>query len=194
MTVKEVMEKYTIIPEATGELVNDAWIFAIDTSEDKNADVDDYVVAEEHISSVNASYSADTSDSQYLRSGKSTTKTGTQVVFAISGDRYVGDAFQDFVLSHKMIYATGEDARIPFVRFNVINGKGIKGIGTVIVNSDSSGEAGTNSTIDVEIRKSGPNPEEFQYVPKTEGTEEVQVRTAKETTKVTKANTEKEVI
>lgn len=169
MTVRETMKKYTILPNATGEVVNDAWIFAVDTSETKDADVDDYVVAEEHISSANATYSADTSDSQYLRSGKSTTKTRTQVVFAVSGDRYIGDAFQDFVLSHRMIYATGEDARVPFVRFNVINGKGIKGIGTIIVNSDGSGNAGENSTIDVEIRKSGPNPEEFQYTKSTEG-------------------------
>lgn len=171
MTVKDVMKKYTIMPNATGELVNDAWIFAIDTSETKDAEVEDYIVAQEHISSANATYSADTSDSQYLRSGKSTTKTGTQVVFAVSGDRYIGDAFQDFVLSHKMIYATGEDARVPFVRFNVINGKGIKGIGTVIVNSDGSGNAGENSTIDVEIRKSGANPEEFEYTPTTEGSQ-----------------------
>ena len=115
MTVRETMKKYTILPNATGEVVNDAWIFAVDTSETKDADVDDYVVAEEHISSANATYSADTSDSQYLRSGKSTTKTGTQVVFAVSGDRYIGDAFQDFVLSHRMIYATGEDARVPLM-------------------------------------------------------------------------------
>lgn len=152
----------------TGEVTNDAWVFAIDTSETKDAEVDDYIVAQEHISGANASYSADTSDAQYIRSGKSTTKTGTQVAFAITGDRYVGDEFQDFALSHKMTYATGEDARVPFVRFNMLNGKGIKGIGTIIVNSDGSGNAGENSTIDIEIRKSGANPEEFQYTPKTE--------------------------
>ncbi len=168
MTVAELMKGKEINPEATGEVTNDAWVFAIDTSETKDAEVDDYIVAQEHISGANASYSADTSDAQYIRSGKSTTKTGTQVAFAITGDRYVGDEFQDFALSHKMTYATGEDARVPFVRFNMLNGKGIKGIGTIIVNSDGSGNAGENSTIDIEIRKSGANPEEFQYTPKTE--------------------------
>ena len=163
MTVAELMKGKTINPDATGEVTNDAWVFAIDTSETKDAEVDDYIVAQEHISGANASYSADTSDAQYIRSGKSTTKTGTQVAFAITGDRYVGDEFQDFALSHKMTYA-----RVPFVRFNMLNGKGIKGIGTIIVNSDGSGNAGENSTIDIEIRKSGANPEEFQYTPKTE--------------------------
>ena len=76
MTVAELMKGKTINPEATGEVTNDAWVFAIDTSETKDAKVDDYIVAQEHISSANASYSADTSDSQYIRSGKSTTKTG----------------------------------------------------------------------------------------------------------------------
>ena len=168
MTVAELMKGKTINPDATGEVTNDAWVFAIDTSETKDAEVDDYIVAQEHISGANASYSADTSDAQYIRSGKSTTKKGTQVAFAITGDRYVGDEFQDFALSHKRTYATGEDARVPFVRFNMLKGKGIKGIGTIIVNSDGSGNAGENSTIDIEIRKSGANPEEFQYTPKTE--------------------------
>lgn len=179
MTVAELMKGRIINPDAIGEVTNDAWVFAIDTSEEKNAEVDDYIVAQEHISGANASYSADTSDSQYIRSGKSTTKTGTQVAFAISGDRYIGDAFQDFALSHKMTYATGEDARIPFVRFNMLNGKGIKGIGTIIVNSDGSGNAGENSTIDIEVRKSGANPEEFQYVPKTEESTAMTTRSLK---------------
>ena len=90
MTVAELMKGKEINPEATGEVTNDAWVFAIDTSETKDAEVDDYIVAQEHISGANASYSADTSDAQYIRSGKSTTKTGTQVAFAITGDRYVG--------------------------------------------------------------------------------------------------------
>jgi len=179
MTVAELMKGKIINPDAIGEVTNDAWVFAIDTSEEKNAEVDEYIVAQEHISGANASYSADTSDSQYIRSGKSTTKTGTQVAFAISGDRYIGDAFQDFALSHKMTYATGEDARIPFVRFNMLNGKGIKGIGTIIVNSDGSGNAGENSTIDIEVRKSGANPEEFQYVPKTEESTTMTTRSLK---------------
>lgn len=169
MTVAELMKDRTINQAAEGEVTADDYVFAIDISDDKKAEVDNYVVVQEHTVSVNASFSPDTTESQYIRSGKSTTKTGTQETYSISGDRYVGDPAQDFLLSYKMIYARGEDARIPYVRFNILNGKGVKGIGTVIVNSDSSGDAGSNSTFDVEIRKSGANPQEFQYVPKTTG-------------------------
>lgn len=179
MTVAELMKGITINPEATGAVTNDDIVFAIDISETKDAEIYDYIVAQTYIGGVNASYSPDTTDSQYIRSGKSTTKTATQATYAITGDRYIGDPFQDFVLSHAMIYATGEQARIPYVKFNMINGKGEKGIGTVIVNSDGSGTAGTNSTIDIEIRKSGANPEEFQYVPQNTDVEVQKAKTAK---------------
>lgn len=58
-----------------------------------------------------------------VRAGLSTTKTGTQRSFKVSGDRYVGDKFQDYAMSHAMKYGTGNAVMRDYVYFCVLNGK-----------------------------------------------------------------------
>ena len=85
-----------------------------------------------------------TSEKTYIRAGKSTLKSGTARSFAVSGDRYIGDPAQDFMLSHAMKYAGGNAAVTNYVYFCMLNGKGEKGQVSVIVNSEGGGNAGNH--------------------------------------------------
>jgi len=104
-----------------------------------------------------------TQDKTYIRAGQSTTKTGMQRSFAVSGDRYIGDEFQDYALSHAIKYGTGNAVAVPYVYFCLLNGKGEQGTASIIVNSDASGNAGESAAIDIELRKLGAQPEEYTY-------------------------------
>ena len=78
-------------------------------------------------------------------------------------DRYVGDPAQDYCLSHKMKYGTGNGVVTNYIYFNILNGKGEKGQVSIIVNSDGSGNAGESSAVDIEFKKIGSNPTEYAY-------------------------------
>ena len=52
---------------------------------------------------------------------------------------------------------------VNYLYFNILNGKGEKGQCSIIVNSDGSGNAGESSSIDIEFKKQGKTPEEFEY-------------------------------
>ena len=163
MTLAELMADYTPNADFEGFITNDDWVLAVDTSEDQDAEVSAYAVVQSGIEGLDSQMNPVTMDKQYIRAGQSTTKTGTQRTFSISGDRYVGDTFQDFAFSHKIKYGTGEDVNVNYVYFNLKNGKGEKGRAALIVNSDAAGTSGENSTIAVEIRKSGAQPDEYTY-------------------------------
>ncbi|MEI3184201.1 MAG: hypothetical protein V8S98_13375 [Lachnospiraceae bacterium] len=94
-----------------------------------------------------------TSEKTYIRAGKSTQKTGTARSFAVSGDRYIGDPAEDFMLSHEMKYAKGNAAVTNYVYFCILNGKGEKGQVSVIVNSEGGGNAGESSSIDINLQE-----------------------------------------
>lgn len=161
-TVGELMKDAMINPEFEGFSTADDWVLAVDIS-GNSASVDSYEVLQLGISGVDASLEAQTEDSNYIRGGQSTLKTGTQRTFAVSGDRYIGSAAQDFMFSHKVKYGTGQSVIVPYVYFNMLTGKGEKGTVSVIVNNDAAGEAGSKSTIDVELRTTGTAPTEFVY-------------------------------
>lgn len=163
MKLSELMKDLKPKPEYTGLVTADDMVLAIDTTEEQTAKVDDYEVLQLGITGIDPSLDSETKDSQYIRSGKSTSKTGTQRQFKITGDHYVGDEAQDFLLSHKMKYGTGNSVIINYVFFNALTGKGEKGKATVAVNSDDSGNAGDNAGIDIQLSKSGAAPEEYTY-------------------------------
>lgn len=165
MKLSELMADYTPKANYEGWVTNDDYVFAIDTAPtgDSVTDVDDYEVVEMGIAGLDAQLNPVTQDKQYIRAGQSTTKTGTQRTFAVTGDRYAGDPAQDFCLSHKMKYGTGNGVVTNYVYFNILNGKGEKGQCSIIVNSDGSGNAGESSAVDIEFRKIGSNPEEYTY-------------------------------
>lgn len=165
MKLSELMANYTPDPEYTGWVTNDDYVFAIDLTPtaDTATKEESFAVVEMGIAGLDAQLNPVTQDKQYIRAGQSTTKTGTQRSFAVTGDRYVGDEAQDYCLSHGMKYGTGNGVVTNYLYFNILTGKGEKGQCSIIVNSDGSGNAGESSAVDIEFRKIGSNPSEYTY-------------------------------
>ena len=166
MTLTELMEDVTVKSSFTGFVTNDAFVLAVDCGETPAASfttAGDFAVVQMGVAGLDSNLNPITQDKTYIRAGQSTAKTGNQRSFSVTGDRYVGDEFQDFALSHAVKYGTGQTVVRKYVYFNIVTGKGEKGEGCIIVNSDGSGEAGNSAEIDIEIRKSGSQPEEYTW-------------------------------
>lgn len=164
MKLSELMKNHTPQADFEGFVTNDDFVLAVDCSEAGDAaDPGEYAVVQMGVTGLDAQMNPVTQDKQYIRAGQSTTKTGTQRSFAVSGDRYVGDAFQDFALSHRMKYGTGSTVIRGYVYFCVLNGKGEQGRASIIVNSDGAGSAGESAEIDIEIKKAGEQPAAYTY-------------------------------
>ena len=168
MTVSEAITKSGITPSAsyTGiETANDFVLaFQIDSTQTKESQ---WVVCADHVKEHSGSLNATTEDSQYIRTGNVTDKTGTQRTLAVNGDRCVGDAFQDFVLSHKIKYGTGSDVIVPYIYFSLRTGKGEKGSASIIVTSDVGGAAGSKATFACDVKAVGV-PDEFTFADSAE--------------------------
>lgn len=98
------------------------------------------------------------------------TESATQRTLSVNGNRCVGDAFQDFLLSHKIKYGTGSDVVVPYIYFSLRTGKGEKGTCTLIVTSDVGGSAGSPATFACDVKGIGI-PDEFDYNPATQSAE-----------------------
>lgn len=166
MLLSELMANSTPKPDFTGFVTNDDWVLAVDCGETAATDwskAGTFAVVQLGVTGLDSNLNPVTQDKTYLRAGQSTTKTGNQRSFAITGDRYVGDEFQDFALGHAIKYGTGQSVIRKYVYFNILTGEGEQGEVSIIVNSDGSGEAGNNAEIDIELRKAGAQPTEYTY-------------------------------
>lgn len=166
MLLSALMTNVTPKPDFTGFVTNDDWVLAVDCGETAATDwskASDFAVVQLGVTGLDSNLNPVTQDKTYLRAGQSTTKTGNQRSFAITGDRYVGDEFQDFALGHAIKYGTGQSVIRKYVYFNILTGVGEQGEVSIIVNSDGSGEAGNNAEIDIELRKAGAQPTEYTY-------------------------------
>ena len=103
-----------------------------------------------------------TNSDTFIRTGPTDTKSATQRTLSVNGNRCVGDAFQDFLLSHKIKYGTGSDVVVPYIYFSLRTGKGEKGTCTLIVTSDVGGSAGSPATFACDVKGIGI-PDEFDY-------------------------------
>lgn len=162
MTVSELMTGKTPSASYEGIITNDDGVLAIDIADTPNGKIGDYVVAQVGISGVDAQLNPETEDKTYIRAGKATTKTATQRTFNVTGDKYVGDEFQNFIASHKIKFGVGQDVVVPYVFYSLLTGKGEKGKAAIIVNSDGSGEAGASAEIDVDVM-AVETPAEYTY-------------------------------
>lgn len=164
MKLSELMKNHAPSPDYEGWATNDDFVLAVDCSADGAAtSPGDYAVVQMGVAGLDANLNPITQDKTYIRAGKSTMKTGNQRGFKVSGDRYIGDDFQDFALSHRVKYGTGNTVVRKFVYFCVLTGKGEQGTASIIVNSDGGGNAGESAGIDIEIKKSGSAPAEYTY-------------------------------
>lgn len=163
MKVSELMNGKTPSPSYSGVVTADDFVLAVDISDGAGSTkIGDYVVAQVGISAVDSQLNPETEDKTYIRSGKVTTKTATQRTFNVTGDRMEGDAFQDYVFKHEIKFGTGQTVIKPYVFFCTLTGKGEKGTGAIIVNSDGSGDAGAAAEIDVDIMATS-TPIEYTY-------------------------------
>lgn len=166
MLLSELMANHTVNPTFTGFVTNDDWVLAVDCGDTAAADfseVGSFAVVQMGVAGLDSNLNPITQDKVYLRAGQSTTKTGNQRSFSVTGDRYIGDDFQDFALSHAIKYGTGQSVVRKYVYFNIITGAGEQGEAVIIINSDGSGEAGNSSEIDIELKKSGSAPAEYNW-------------------------------
>lgn len=167
MKLSELMASVTVDEAFEGYVTNDDYILAI--NDGKASKESDYVVVEMGIAGLDSQMNPITQDKTYIRAGQSTQKTGTQRSFKITGDRYIGDPAQDFMLAHASKYGTGNSVVVDYVYLCMITGKGEKGKASIIVNSDGSGNAGESSSIDIDLKKSGSLPTEYTYSASTGG-------------------------
>lgn len=166
MLLSELMANTTLNPNFTGFVTNDDFVLAVDCGETPATGFDaagDFAVVQLGVAGLDSNLNPITQDKTYIRAGQSTAKTGNQRSFSVTGDRYIGDAFQDFALSHEVKYGTGQTVVRKYVYFNIVTGKGESGECCIIINSDGSGEAGNSAEIDIELKKSGAAPAEFSY-------------------------------
>lgn len=164
MKLKEMFAGVTTDPAYKGFITTDNMVLAVDITTDQNADVDDFaIVCAMGGTDRKSSLNPEEKTNSYYYHGKSTMKTGNQRTIDFTEDRYIGDEFQDFALSHKMKYATGQKAIVKYAYFNTLTGEGEKGSGTLTITDDGSGAPEENLSISGSIKKSGANPEEFVY-------------------------------
>lgn len=156
-------------PAFKGAVTNDDNILAIDTSEDQDAAIGDYVVVRDMIAGIDPALNPTSASKTYLYDGTSDIKNNTQRTFKVTGDREAGSAFQDHVLDHGVIFGRGQTCVRNYVYFCALTGIGEKGKVSIIVNKDGGGAGGENAGIDVDLKKTGANPEKFDYAVAREG-------------------------
>jgi hypothetical protein len=163
MKLSDLMNGKTPNPDFEGFSTADDMVLAIDFS-GAATNPADFIVAQDGITEQSGQLSAQTQDAQYLRTGQVTTKTGTSRSFALNGDRYNKDAFQDALLSHAIKYGTGQAVIKPYVYFNMLTGKGERGNISIAVEDDLSGAAGENASFSATLT-STIKPIEYTYAP-----------------------------
>lgn len=166
MKLSALMANHTPKADFEGFVTNDDMVLAVGIPGEGGAAPeapDDYDVVQMGISGLDAQNNPVTTDKQYIRAGQSTTKTGNQRSFKVTGDRYIGDAFQDYATSIKIAQGVGQAVVVPYVYFCLLNGKGESGTVSIITNSEAAGAAGENATIDIDLKKVGAAPVEYTY-------------------------------
>lgn len=164
MTVQELMETQAVDPSLEGIATADDFVFAIDFGDTPSGDPLSYLVAQEGVTEASGSMSAKTQTSQYLRTGERETKTGNSKKFALNGDRYRGDAFQEAMLAHKLKWGTGTSVVKPYVYFDMLTGKGETGKVSISVEGDFANGAGGNAGISASMSVQG-TPVVYTYTP-----------------------------
>lgn len=155
------MTGVTPSPSYTGPTDNDDFVLAVDTEGDSTGPAD-YSVVQAYTTHHEGSIDSDTNDTQYIRTGKQTTRTGAQRSFNIEGDRAVGDTFQDWAMSNAIKFGVGASVVRKYVYFNMLTGKGEQGSLMFDVTDDQSGDAGDNAGFTVKAT-STETPIDYTY-------------------------------
>ena len=165
MKLSELMAGKTPSATYAGIATNDDYVLAVATTATPGGTtvVDgDYDVVQAGTTHHEGSIDSDTNDTQYIRTGKQTTRTGAQRSFNIEGDRIIGDVFQDWTLSNATKFGVGNTVVRPYIYFNILTGKGEKGSLMFDVSDDQSGDAGENAGFSVKAT-SIETPADYTY-------------------------------
>lgn len=164
MTVKEALTAAGITPdeEYTGVETTDNFILGIQTEATGQETPDLYTVVQEHITEHSAAINNSSTDTAYIRTGTVTTKTGAQRQITVNGERFAGDPFQDFALSPKILYGTGQDVVVKYAYFSLRTGKGEQGEAALMVSADASGAANNPRGFSAQLNAVG-KPTEYTY-------------------------------
>lgn len=163
MTLDAYMAQIVAV-EATGERIGRQMVLAVDTSTDgAGTDAGDFTVVAYHIDNVGAALSPTSTDKSYIGEGESTVKTGTKRSFAITGNRLVGEPFQDFCLSHGIKYGVGSDVQRKYVYFDAGTLEGEQGTATITVTKDGAAGASDPTEVEITLNVNG-TPESYSYV------------------------------
>ena len=164
MTVTEFMSAVEVSSNIKGLALADDYVLATNLSgHTESSDPGTYTVVEAGLKSADGQLNPEEKTNSYIRKGKSTTKTGVQRSFSLDMDRYIGDEAQDFFDSYAVKYGTGQACVVDYVFFNMLTGKGEKGMMSVIVNTDCSGGSEENSGLSVDLKSTGVKPEAYTY-------------------------------
>ncbi len=164
MKLSELMTGVTPSPTYKGSVTADDMVLAINIADTPATDESDYIVVDDGVTEQSGALETQNSDKTHLRRGKVVTKTGTARSFSISGDRIVGDDFQDAVLSHTMKFGRGKTVVKDYIYFCILTGKGEKGKVSIAVEDDLAGAAGEDATFSVALSSQG-EPTEYLYAP-----------------------------
>ena len=164
MTVSEAITKSGITPSAsyTGIETADDFVFAIQTESANQTKESAWIVCADHVKEHSGALNTSTNSDTFIRTGSVDTKSAVQRTLSVNGNRCVGDAFQDFLLSRKIVFGTGSDVIVPYIYFSLRTGKGEKGSAAIIVTSDVGGAAGSKATFACDVKGIGI-PAEFDY-------------------------------
>lgn len=119
MTLTELMQGRAPDPTFEGFTTADDMVLAVNLND--ATDVGGYLVAQTGVTEHSGALEGQSQDGQYIRTGKTTTKTGTNRVITLNGHRYVGDALQDAMMDHKLKYGIGQAVVKEYVFFNIGN-------------------------------------------------------------------------
>lgn len=152
-------------PGFTGWSTNDDMVLAINLDPTNVVPVlkEAYAVVQTGIEGLDAQLNPIMTEKNYIRAGQSSIKTGNQRTFKTSGDRYIGDEAQDYMLNFLRAQGRGLACITDYTYFNMLTGKGETGQISIVVNSDGAGNAGESSAIDIELKKVGAAPIEYTY-------------------------------
>lgn len=165
MKLSELMTSVTPSTSYEGFANNDDFVLAVDTAADgatPTAKDGDFSVVQVGATKAEGSVDSETKDSQYIRTGKMTTKTGAQRKFSIEGARYIGDAFQDFCMSLPVLFGKGAKVVRRYIYFNMLTGKGERGSVTIVVSDTQTGDAGDDAAFKVDMTSTA-TPTDYTY-------------------------------
>lgn len=156
MTLAELIATLNppINPAYTGAQVADDMILAIGFPSSGGTvptGPDEYLVAQLFVSEHSGAITSTTQTTQYIRTGEVTTRTSANRVITVTGDRYIGDAFQDACMDFTRVFGVGGDVVAPYVYFSRRSGKGEQGQVSFDITADHEGAAGENDGFSITL-------------------------------------------